>query len=85
MQPQRRLGRDGPVAYVTGMKHEAIETLPSELPPSKRPVTREMIERARAGLRSGAGVEHTVVSAWLRTWGTPGRRPFKDWLADWNG
>ena len=67
------------------MKHEAIESPARELPPSKRPVTPEMIERARAGLASNAGVEHTVVSAWLRTWGTPDRRPFKDWLADWHG
>ena len=67
------------------MKHEAIDSPAGELPPSKRSVTPEMIDRARAGLNSGAGVEHTVVSAWLRTWGTANRRPFRDWLADWNG
>jgi hypothetical protein len=50
-----------------------------------RPVDAMMIDRAREMLAAGIGVEHAVVSEWLLTWGTPGRKPFKEWLANWNG
>ena len=62
------------------MKHETIT-----VPPSERKVDVATIERAREMLAAGIGVEHTVVSAWLRTWGTADRRSFHEWLADWNG
>ena len=67
------------------MAQPAIDRSTGELPPSERPVAREMIERAKEGFSSGVGVDHSVVSAWLRTWGQVGRRPFKEWLAAWDG
>ena len=41
--------------------------------------------RARASYAAGTGVEHRVVSLWLKTWGDPDYRPFKEWLAAWDG
>ena len=62
------------------MKHEPISP-----DPSRRRVDAEMIARDRAELAAGVGVDHAVVSLWLETWGKPGRQPFKEWLAGWNG
>lgn len=36
--------------------------------------------RARADLAAGRCYDHETVSRWLRTWGTPDRKPFKEWL-----
>ena len=54
---------------------------PSGKPPLSGAELREALERARASYAAGGGVEHDVVSLWLRTWGQPNRRPFRDWLA----
>lgn len=61
------------------MKHEPIS------PDPQRPVDAAMIARVRAELTSGFGVEHAVVGRWLETWGKPGRKPFGEWLAAWDG
>lgn len=62
------------------MKHEPINP-----DPDGRQVDAAMIEQARAELAAGTGVEHAVVGEWLKTWGKPGRKPFREWLAAWNG
>lgn len=62
------------------MKHEpAISTRRDPTPMV------EAIAQARLDYESGRGVLHAVVSEWLETWGTPDRKPFKEWLFDWNG
>ena len=45
----------------------------------------EAIAKARVDFESGRGVTHAVVSQWLMTWGTPERKPFKEWLYSWDG
>ena len=62
------------------MKHEPISPDPFE-----DRVDAEMIMLARAELAAGIGVEHAVVGEWLKTWGSPDRKPFKEWLAAWDG
>ena len=64
-QVEPRLGKNCAGAYDAGMKHDVIE-----VPPSQQVVDAAMIAEARAGYASGYGVDHAVVSAWLRTWGT---------------
>lgn len=41
--------------------------------------------RARADMAAGRCYPHELVGEWLRTWGTPECRPFKEWLAARNG
>ena len=41
--------------------------------------------RALADFEAGRFYAHAIVSRWLRTWGSPGQVPFKDWLAAQNG
>ena len=62
------------------MKHQAIPVGSQELRPFA-----EQIAQARAGYESGHGVDHAVVSVWLRTWGDTDYKPFAEWLYDWNG
>jgi hypothetical protein len=50
----------------------------------RRP-TRDDFAEAKAGYASGYGVDHIVVSEWLRTWGHPGQIPFAEWLAQQDG
>lgn len=38
------------------------------------------IARARADIAAGRVHDHATVSAWLMTWGKPGRKPFREWL-----
>ncbi|MDR6147743.1 putative transcriptional regulator [Sphingomonas sp. SORGH_AS870] len=38
------------------------------------------LERARADYAAGRYHDHATVSAWLRTWGTPNRKSFREWL-----
>ena len=39
------------------------------------------IARARADIAAGRYHDHAVVAEWLKTWGQPGRLPFREWLA----
>lgn len=39
------------------------------------------IARARADVEAGRVYDHAVVARWLKTWGTPDRKPFHEWLA----
>ena len=39
------------------------------------------IARARADMAAGRYYSHEIVSEWLKTWGTPDRRPFREWLS----
>ncbi|KQT32898.1 antitoxin [Sphingomonas sp. Leaf412] len=43
------------------------------------------IARARADIAAGRYHDHEVVAEWLKTWGKPGRLPFREWLAARNG
>ncbi len=62
------------------VKHE-VDLRPSQ---EEEPLEKA-VARARESYAAGTGVEHRVVSMWLRTWGKPGRKPFGEWLAAWNG
>ena len=67
-----------------------LDRLIASLPPcSGLPSTDEEIAaadaRALADITAGRVYPHEVVGEWLKTWGKPGRRPFKEWLADRNG
>ena len=62
------------------MKHHVDLHTPRDDEPLEQAVA-----RARANYKAGTGVEHRVVSLWLNTWGEPGREPFGEWLAAWNG
>ena len=42
-------------------------------------------ERARADIAAGRVYPHAIVREWLMTWGLPGRKPFKEWLAARHG
>lgn len=63
-----------------------METLP---PPPGLPCTDEEIEAAEAramqDYHEGRSYPHEIVSRWLMTWGTPGRKSFFEWLADQDG
>lgn len=37
--------------------------------------------RAMADVAAGRVHDHSIVSEWLMTWGKPGRKPFREWLA----
>lgn len=39
------------------------------------------VARARADAAAGRVYDHVVVREWLKTWGTPDRKPFREWLA----
>lgn len=41
--------------------------------------------RADADIAAGRVHSHEIVGEWLMTWGTPGRLPFREWLAQRNG
>ncbi|EZP52540.1 hypothetical protein [Sphingomonas sp. CV7422] len=57
----------------------------AQIPPRyPRPATRDDVARAKAGYESGYGVDHVIVSEWLRTWGQPGFKDFPLWLAEQN-
>lgn len=43
------------------------------------------IARARADVAAGRVHSNAIVGEWLLTWGKPGRKPFKEWLADRHG
>jgi hypothetical protein len=55
-------------------------------PPPGLPATEDEVAasdaRALADLATGRVYPHAVVAEWLLTWGKPGRKPFKDWLAE---
>ncbi len=38
-----------------------------------------------ADIAAGRVYPHAIVAEWLTTWGKPGRKPFKEWLADRHG
>ena len=38
-----------------------------------------------ADIAAGRVYDHAIFGQWLLTWGKPGRKPFKEWLADQNG
>ena len=39
------------------------------------------IARGRADAAAGRVYDHEIVGRWLKTWGTPDRKPFHEWLA----
>jgi hypothetical protein len=41
--------------------------------------------RAEADIAAGRCYPHQIVGEWLKTWGKPGRLPFKEWLAQRDG
>lgn len=41
--------------------------------------------RAEADIAAGRVYPHAIIGEWLLTWGKPGRKPFKEWLADTHG
>lgn len=43
------------------------------------------IAQVRLEYPAGRGVEHFVVSEWLKTWSQPDYKPFETWLFAWNG
>ena len=45
----------------------------------------EDFDDIEAAIADGRAFPHEVVAAWLKTWGQPEQKPFKDWLADQNG
>ena len=62
------------------MKHESGLS-----PRARRLPDKADFARAKAGYAAGIGVEHSVVSQWLLTWGLPGQKDFPDWLAEQDG
>ncbi|MEG3087894.1 hypothetical protein [Sphingomonas sp. PB4P5] len=64
---------------------EALDAFLDALPPCPGlPTTEAEIlaadARARADFAAGRYHDHAVVAEWLKTWGRPGRLPFKEWL-----
>lgn len=41
--------------------------------------------RAEADFAAGRIYPHAIIGEWLKTWGQPGRLPFKEWLAKQDG
>ncbi|MGJ3647496.1 antitoxin [Sphingomonas sp. GlSt437] len=41
--------------------------------------------RALAHIAAGRVWPHAIVAEWLKTWGTPDRKPFHEWLASRGG
>ena len=41
--------------------------------------------RALEDYRAGRYVPHAIVGEWLKTWGKPGRLPFREWFAARDG
>ena len=72
----RRLRSKPRLRYSGGVKHDPgiFDTRDAEAEDSA-------IARARADAAAGRGHNHSVVSEWLKTWGTPDRKPFREWLA----
>ena len=73
-----------------GMSDEEFEARMAMIPPAPGlPSTDAEIAaalaRAEADIVAGRVYPHAVVAQWLLTWGQPGRKPFKEWLADQNG
>jgi len=62
------------------MKHE-----PDIAARRSRAPTLEDFTRAKAMYAGGEGVDHVVVSPWLRTGGTPGQKQFAAWLREQHG
>lgn len=62
------------------MKHDVDLHAPRDEEPFE-----QAFARARASYAAGTGVEHRVVSLWLKTWGEADYRPFQEWLAAWDG
>ena len=72
------------------MKHASIRTGSDE--DSVTPgighfedVDSESEARALADFEAGRYHDHAIVSQWLKTWGTPGYKPFGEWLAARDG
>lgn len=38
------------------------------------------LTRARADIEAGRFHDHAIVAEWLKTWGTPERKSFHEWL-----
>ena len=75
------LGKQGRTRYVPdSMKHE-----PAIFEEPDPAVEAAAIARARAAAAEGRVYPHEVVGEWLKTWGKPGRLPFKEWLAQRDG
>ena len=76
-----------PVADMSDTELDAwMATIPP--PPGIRDIDdpdTEDYERAMADLAAGRVYPHALVSRWLKTWGQPDRKPFKEWLADQDG
>ncbi len=62
------------------MKHEAISVEHRDREPLAT-----LVAKARVDYAADLGVDHAVVSEWLKTWGQADCRPFEDWLAAWDG
>jgi hypothetical protein len=72
------------------MSPEELDAWLEALPPlAGVPSTDEEVAaadaRALADLEAGRVYPHAIVGEWLKTWGKPGRKPFKEWLADRHG
>ena len=53
--------------------------------PSTDEEVEESIRRAEEDIAAGRVYPHSLVGAWLRTWGQPDRQSFHEWLATRNG
>lgn len=74
-----------PGTPVANMSDDELSDWIGSLPPCPGlPETEEEIAeadaRAEADIAAGRVYPHSVVSAWLDTWGKPGRQPFREWL-----
>ncbi len=80
--------RDVPGAPNKG--EDATDRLLADLPPA--PGIRHIdddgpddIAAALADVAAGRCYDHATVSRWLMTWGTPDRKPFREWFAAQDG
>lgn len=74
------LGKHGSGAYNRVMKHE-----PGIFEQRDVEAEAASVARAHADVLDGRCHEHAIVAEWFRTWGAPGRKPFREWLAARNG
>lgn len=81
--------RDAPPP-VADMSEDELTAWLSTLPPAPgiRHVDDDDDEddaRAMADFAAGRCHDHAVVGRWLKTWGQPDQKPFREWLADQDG
>ncbi len=81
---------DLPRKPVADMSADEFDAWMSTLPPAPgiRHIDEDDAEddaRALADFEAGRFHDHAVVGQWLKTWGRPDHKPFKEWLADQDG